>query len=490
MSEDKPGAQASDKQGAGRRRRGRGRGAPSNGSEARKPDTTQPEVATEVVHRSRSEADEDRGGADRRNRRGRRRGGSSDVEELGASSGIDVVEISAERRPREGRLEPGLTLRDLLPFLRPPKSIMVLGASTGGGHNRTAAALTEALKQLDRNLVVRHHDVLELTEGDSTPVRDHLEWLSQEPSLFGTPFGTRPDSPAAEGDAPIDLATIFGANFDHLVVDKRPDHIVCTHWLPLHRLKALKDEGRLKATVSAVIPDPDLHAHWYGDVVGHYIVSHDGLRSRLEARGVDASHVSVCGSPVSPSFLDPVDKGNVCRTMALKPQVPTVLLRPGGVGTTERIVALVKSILTSSQPMNLLVVTGKNERLQEELGGLEVPETSTLKVFGFVQNIHELMGIADLLITRASPHTVAEAQAAGVPMLLLRPSEGVEDRTADRLLRSGMALKVYGEEDLLFLVAELLKNRRRLRDMQDAAQRRRRPDSVRVTVERLASLVR
>jgi processive 1,2-diacylglycerol beta-glucosyltransferase len=140
--------------------------------------------------------------------------------------------------------------------------------------------------------------------------------------------------------------------------------------------------------------------------------------------------------------------------------------------------------------MNLLVVTGKNERLQEELAALEVAETSCLKVFGFVQNIHELMGIADLLITRASPHTVAEAQAAGVPMLILRPSEGVEDRTADRLLRSGVALKVYGEDDLMFLVDELLKNRRRLRDMQEAAQRRKRPDSVRVTVERLAGLVR
>jgi processive 1,2-diacylglycerol beta-glucosyltransferase len=378
----------------------------------------------------------------------------------------------------------------LLPFLRPPKSVVVLGAATGGGHNRTAAALTEALKQLDRNLVVRQHDVLDLVDGDAASVREHLEWLSRDPSLFGLPFETRPDAPPAEEEVTIDFGKIYGDNFDHVVVDKRPDHIVCTHWLPLERLKILKDEGRLKASVSVVIPDPDLHPHWFSEVVTHYLVSHEGLRSRLESRGVDGTKVSVCGSPVAPAFLDPVDKGAVVRTLGLRAQTPSVLFRPGGVGTTERIVALVKAMLSGCPSMNLLVVTGKNERLQEELAALEVAETSCLKVFGFVQNIHELMGIADLLITRASPHTVAEAQAAGVPMLILRPSEGVEDRTADRLLRSGVALKVYGEDDLMFLVDELLKNRRRLRDMQEAAQRRKRPDSVRVTVERLAGLVR
>lgn len=490
MSEEKQASQAADRKSGGRRRRSRGRGG-SAASEGRRVEASGQESAAAPPGRASGERDDrvqSDGSRDRRGRRGRRRNG--DVEELGASSGIDVVDIPSDRRPRAGRLEPGLTLRDLLPFLRPPKSVVVLGVSTGSGHNRTASALTEALKQLDRNLVVRQHDVLDLLESESAPVRLRLEEMSQDPGLFGVPFDTRGEEEAPAEAPSGEFGGIFGEKFDHVAVDKRPDHIVCTHWLPLSRLKLLKDEGRLAATVSVVIPDPDLHGLWLGDAVAHYLAPHDGIRSRLEARGIEASRISVVGSPVSPAFSEPVDRAGVARSLGLRPQAATLLIRPGGIGSAERIAGVFQSLLGIGTPLNLLVVTGKNEALQERLSAIEVPESSTLEVFGFVQNMHELMGVSDLLVTRASPHTVAEAQAAGVPMLILRPGEGVEDRTADRLLRSGVAVKVYGEDDLLFAVRELLSNRRRLKDMQEAAQRRRRPDAARVAVDKIASLVR
>ena len=136
------------------------------------------------------------------------------------------------------------------------------------------------------------------------------------------------------------------------------------------------------------------------------------------------------------------------------------------------------------------IQSGKNDCLREDVEKLEVPQGSEVKAFGFVDNIRELMGVSDLLITRTSPHTVAEALAAGLPMLLLRPAPGVEERFADQLLHWNVAVKAYGEDDLEGRLRDLLKNRRRLREMQDAARDSRRGDAAIVAADRLARLVR
>lgn len=434
-----------------------------------------------------------KGGDKNRRGRNRRKGGGREVEELGATTGIDVLDAPSERGNGQGRELPGLNLKDLLPFLRPPKTIFVMGASTGGGHNRAAQAIFEAMKALDRNLVVRQHDLIDLVEKNpgSAAVRQSLEDLSRDPKLFGTPFDTvdaKDDGGDADASDPLD--GIFDEALDHVVVDKRPDWIVCTHWLALAHLKSLKERDRLNAEVMAVVPDPDLHPRWISDVVDQWIVPEEGMRARLVDAGVDATNVAVAGVPVSASFGDAIDRGAVARELEIDRSNTTILLRPGGIGETERIGALLGRLASDLDGVNLLVLAGKNERLKEIVEGLETGDGVTAKAFGFVDNIHEFMAIADVLVTRASTHTVAEAAASGLPMVLLRPSPGTEDRMADRLLRRGVAVKAYCDEDLLATLGDFISNKRTLRELKESAERQRRPDIVHAVVQRIARVVK
>ncbi len=437
----------------------------------------------------------DRGDRDRE-RRGRRRPmGATDVEELGASSGIDVLELPSERRPRKaGALEPGLTLKDLLPFLRPPRTVLVLGATTGNGHNRSAAALVEAFKGLDRNLIVRDADLIDLLDKSYRPafVRALLEDYARHPSSFGNPFETVEADGEATPSTDLDevLARGFADRFEQIAVERRPDFLVCTHWLPFKSLERLKTAGRLTAPVSAVIPDPDLCERWISPVVSSWFVANDTVKARLQKRGVDAADIVVIGVPVAPAFAAGFDREQVARELGLRPQIPVVLLRPGGIGSTERILAVAKSLLEANAPINLLVVAGKNDRLREEVEKLEAQKGSSIKAFGFVDNIRDLMGVAYLLIFRATPLTVAEAQAARLPMVILRPSPGLEDRVADRMVARGCAVKAYSEEDLDLAVKDLVRNRRSLQEMQEAAAKGTRADAALVAVDRISRLVR
>jgi processive 1,2-diacylglycerol beta-glucosyltransferase len=79
--------------------------------------------------------------------------------------------------------------------------------------------------------------------------------------------------------------------------------------------------------------------------------------------------------------------------------------------------------------------------------------------------------MADLLITRANGHTVAEACAAGIPLVLLRPAPGLEERTADWFVERGVALKAHDANDLEWVLSDLLcNNGRQLKSMGEAAR--------------------
>ncbi len=443
---------------------------------------------------------EDRGangpGGGRRRRRDRFDRGRREVEELGAgTSGIDVLDPPRDDRERRRRgVEPGLTLRDLIPFLRPPRHVVVAGCGTGAGHARVAHAVVESMKAADRNAVLREVDILDLLtpEFRAGYVRSVLDELSRRPALYGRPFET--GSPSTYDQLPEDLDPFlleaFGEKFRGAFIEKRPDVIVLTHWLPLKKFEADLASGVTLPKIVVVAGEPDFHRYWYSPVVKQWIVANVDFERRLLAAGAPAGSIHVVGTPVGAAFGEDVDRDAVRREHGLRREATTVLFRPGGAGSAERIVALCERALASAGPLNLLVVVGKNDRLREDLERLAVPENSVLRAFGFVDKIHELMAVSDLLVTRATAHTAAEAAATALPMLLLRPTPGAEERLADRLLMSGAAMIARDDEQFESELVDLCKNRRRLQAMRDRARQADRPDNAGRAAERLLRVLR
>ncbi|MCA9975497.1 MAG: glycosyltransferase, partial [Anaerolineales bacterium] len=64
----------------------------------------------------------------------------------------------------------------------------------------------------------------------------------------------------------------------------------------------------------------------------------------------------------------------------------------------------------------LIVVAGRNKELKQRLENVawEIPA----HIFGFVHNMPELMGAADILITKGGPGTISEAFIAGLPVII------------------------------------------------------------------------
>jgi UDP-N-acetylglucosamine:LPS N-acetylglucosamine transferase len=98
---------------------------------------------------------------------------------------------------------------------------------------------------------------------------------------------------------------------------------------------------------------------------------------------------------------------------------PVVLVLAGGEGLAGGY-ELVKKCLESLESMNIVVICGRDHFLQTRL--LELIKShnlENLRVFGFSDEIYEFMNLADVIVTKAGPATILEAQALGKPLLLV-----------------------------------------------------------------------
>ena len=99
--------------------------------------------------------------------------------------------------------------------------------------------------------------------------------------------------------------------------------------------------------------------------------------------------------------------------------------------------------------------------------------------------MHELMKISDLLIGKPGGLTTAEALACGLPMAIIQPIPGQEERNSDHLLEEGAAIRCNELTTLPFKIDRLLDHPTRLAAMRRAATAMGRPHAARTVVQTL-----
>jgi len=112
---------------------------------------------------------------------------------------------------------------------------------------------------------------------------------------------------------------------------------------------------------------------------------------------------------------------------------------------------------------------------------------SNYRIIGFTDRMAELMKISDVFIGKPGGLTTSEALACGLPMVIVSPIPGQEERNSDFLLETGAAIKCNDLVLLTYKVDGLLEDSRRLRSMRSAAKSLGRPRAARVVADTLLS---
>ena len=122
---------------------------------------------------------------------------------------------------------------------------------------------------------------------------------------------------------------------------------------------------------------------------------------------------------------------------------------------------LLTELLTMKVPAQVVAIAGKSEELKVKLERLakKVPGESLVKVIpiGFTKQMDEYMAAADLLISKPGGLTTSEAMARELPMCVVNPIPGQEERNSDHLLEAVVAIKCNNPPTLGWKVEELIK---------------------------------
>ncbi len=358
------------------------------------------------------------------------------------------------------------------------KRVLILSASVGSGHVKAADALARVIR--------RRPDVEEVLSDDSL---DHTNVLHKQlystlyaklsallPDFLGWWYESSDDPWVSDkGRLALDLPQALP--LINLVKDFRPDIILCTHFMPAGVLSWLIGNGKLDARLGIVVTDFHFHAFWITRAFNWYFVAQEEDKIHMEALGLPGDRIEVTGIPVEPEFLQPVDAAAVLTRHGLRPGRPTFLVAGGTLGLSPA-TAVVRRLLQLDRDFQAIIVCGKNEELRADVAQLVQDRPNDFRVLGFTNEMPDLMGASTMLLSKPGGMTTAEALARGLPMMILDPIGGQEERNSDVLLEAGAAVKCTEVTVIAHKLRRLLDDPQRIKMMSDNARALGRPNAA------------
>ncbi len=255
---------------------------------------------------------------------------------------------------------------------------------------------------------------------------------------------------------------------EKLFQDFQPDTVICSQAFPCSMVADYKISHGLGFHLIGTLTDYAPHSYWINDGVDYYIVPSDDTRNRFIKKGVFPEKIKALGIPIRYKFAEKIEKKVVRESLGLDPKVPVVLVMGGGQGLGP-IKDAVKELSGMRMPLQLIVVAGANIRLFKWLKKFSLLSARKILYYDYANNVDELMEAADLIVTKPGGMTTSECLVKGLPMVIINPLPGQEERNANFLLEQGIAVRVNDLVDLADEVEILFKSPERLRSMSKAA---------------------
>lgn len=362
--------------------------------------------------------------------------------------------------------------------------IIILSASTGGGHMSAANCVKEYLNE----------------NGDSATVIDTLEYISpllnktivevyehlakKHPTIWKLMYNTT-NKKSLNKIVEIINKTI-SKKLIPLIAEENPDLIISTHPFSTEMISHLKKNENLSIPLICIMTDYAPHRTWLSPNVDSYVVANEDMIGPMEEMGVEKNKIHPFGIPVDNDFFNFVNKKDELRNLGLRDDLPTILIMAGNFG-----LANIGKIFVKLQKVDLdfqiIIITGKNKGLFNDLKQLthgkrlrkrdkilakmhlknlsekhlkimavkksdEFKITKPTKLIYYTNEVDKYMHVSDLIITKPGGLTISEALACNLPMALFGTIPGQEEENANFLVGKNMAVKLEnasGEENII-----------------------------------------
>lgn len=373
--------------------------------------------------------------------------------------------------------------------------VLILSVTAGEGHMRAAAAIKGEIMHRNPQAQVEILDTFRYASPlmEKVILGTYMEIIKLSPVIYGFLYRQAEKEKPISGFAKHEFNRIMNRlaapKLISLIDELQPQAIVCTHPFPLGILVELRRMGKCPSPIVGVITDFTVHPFWVFEHVDCYLVAAPKLIDAFNHLGISSEKVKATGIPIDRSFSILKEKALLKTQWKLDPNLPVVLVMGGGLGMGP-LADVVKEVAFSQIKCQLVVVCGRNEPLRTKLLRMLPELPGKIHILGFVTNIQDLMGASDLMIGKAGGLTSSEAMASSLPMLIIDPIPGQEERNAEFLELAGAAKLIRGSREVVPALSQFFSNQDIRLKMTEAAHSIGRPNSAAIAVDHIKYLIR
>ncbi|HKO99621.1 MAG TPA: glycosyltransferase [Pyrinomonadaceae bacterium] len=378
---------------------------------------------------------------------------------------------------------------------RIPK-ILIISSDTGGGHRSAAAAIVAGVQRFfdGQSYAVRVVKAVEESHSITAKLVNLYNWLLRNKQhwmkyLYWVVNRFRPETREFFHKRCIGFCSeIFERWCPHVVVSVHP----LTQHIFGRVLKELKLADRIP--LISVVTDP-YYGFWKGwacDDVTLYLVASEEARQQLIDYGISPERIKISGMPVHPKFAYPGEEAaRAARSaLGLDPDKFTVFVNAGWEGGGN-IPQIFRELVRGELEVQAIFLAGKNEELKANAESLALDARFPIKVIGYSEQVEELMGAANVMISKLGGLTTFEAFACRLPIIADVITEPMpqEAGAATLLAKRGAGVLLQRASDIVPVVRRMVEDTAHYSAMRAATIGLAIPNATRHIVEEINALI-
>jgi len=352
--------------------------------------------------------------------------------------------------------------------------VLILTIANGSGHTRVANGIAAAIHSAEPSLPVMVVDVADYMTNLTrfTHVSVYLWLVKNAPAVWDRidRYQKQQRSTSPEWYYRRGCHRLFD-----LARQVRPRAFVATEVGCCEIAALIKRDLQLDAPLVAVNDDYDADRAWVRPEVDLYCFVTNELGRQLVQHGARRSRIANWGVSLSAGYEvlreREQERAEICRWLRLDPNAPMVLIAGGGEGLG-KIDEIADRLLHLDQAVQLVVLTGRNERLKSRCERIAANGSAQrCRVLGWVgpEQMPKLMWAADLMVSKLGS-MFNEAIASELPIIALEPPPGSE-RVQYRLLEEWqVGCAVRSLDEVVQRVDHLLSQPQLLEEMRGRAR--------------------
>jgi len=358
------------------------------------------------------------------------------------------------------------------------KNIILMYITEISGHHSAALAIEKGIKILSADAQVLNINAFQYTNPISEKIvnRIYTTIIKKTPKIWDYVYDNLKIKNRIE-KLQESLYKLNSPKLKKLFDRFQPDVAVCTQAFPCGMVADYKKAYNSKLPLIAVLTDYVPHSYWIYDNVNYYISPSEEVSQRLIKKGIPSYKIKSFGIPFDPAFNESVDKDSIREKFKLVFGLKTILIMGGGQGLGP-IKTIVKSLEKVKLPIQEIIVAGTNKKLYNSLKKKIKEYKKRILLYGYVNNINELMSVCDIVITKPGGITTSEALAKKLPLIIVKPLPGQEINNTVYLMEQRAAIKIDKPELTNEVIDDLFSNSQELKRLSESAGRIAKPNAA------------